>query len=601
MTGTQHRPAELEQAITEAVAAFHAGKLNQAESLCQQMIRRFSAYPDAFTTYGHLLMSARRNADSIAMFRRALEKDRSRIDLHVQLGNACTKAGQFKLAAQVLEDAEKEFPDNAEILNCQGNALTMQRKYAEAAKVFSKAIKILPDWPTPRENLCSMLYELRKYDEAVKEAQTLLSINPDNAVANNTLGVVMLEKEKTTEAIELLEKAMHSRPRDVAIVHNVGLAYSNAGNIEKAREMYRTALEIQPTRVEVLQQLLHITKMTDDAPEWKALDNIQKYYEVLPDKAKYQFHFSLGKAHADIGKYDKAFENYRRANEIKHDLINSDLSEAEERFECIKEIVTPAFLAKISAVASNSEKPVFIVGMPRSGSTLIEQIISSHPAANGGGEMTVFPELIGATETESGKALAEHLRSISSNDFKEIIAGCLAAFQEVDATAERVCDKQLANFLLLPLLVTMFPKATIVHCLRNPLDTCLSCYFNDFARSHFYTTKLEELGRFYRMYRDLMDTWQEQFDFRIHTVQYESLVENPEAESKKLIQAIGLTWDKACLAPHESQKGVRTASVAQVRQPIYKSSVNRWRAYADHLQPLVQALGPYGKTGNESN
>ncbi len=593
MSTTPSRPADLQKAIDQAVAAFNAGNLELADSLCRKMTRQFADQSDAFTTFGHFLMSTNRMNDAIPIFQRALEKTPSRHDLHVQLAHACTRSGQYDLASQVLEEAEKKFPDNAEITNATGNLLAKQGKHAEAADLFRQAISTLPDWVTPRENLCSMLYELRKYDAAETEANELLSIDSDNAVACNTLGIVKLEQEKTDEAISLLQKAIQLRPRDVTIIHNLGLAYSNSGELDKAREMYSHALEIQPTRVDVLLQLLHITKLTKTAPEWKLLENVARHYDLFPGKAKYQFHFSYGKAYADIGEHDEAFEHYAKANEIKHKLVNSNINEAKDRFENVKQIFTSDFLQRVIPCASSSEKPVFIVGMPRSGSTLVEQIISSHPAANGGGEMTEFPELVGATTATTGNAFAEYLRSRSAEQFTEILTTYLAAVEAIDPQAERVCDKQLANFVLLPLMATMFPNATIVHCLRDPRDTCVSCYFNDFARSHFYTTDLAELGQFYNMYRSLMDNWENSFDLRIHSIQYESLVENPEEESRRLIEAIGLPWNNACLSPHQNRKGVRTASVAQVREPIYRSSIGRWRNYAGHLEPLIATLGSY--------
>ena len=251
-----------------------------------------------------------------------------------------------------------------------------------------------------------------------------------------------------------------------------------------------------------------------------------------------------------------------------------------------------AFFERAAGLGSGSDRPVFIVGMPRSGTTLVEQIISSHPRAAGAGELPDIPWLIQRLPAElgSGAGYPGCVEALDRESVQRLAGSYLDRLGLVSATTDRVTDKLPMNYMHLGLIAVLFPNAVIVHCKRDPMDTCLSCYFQNFSRDLGFCFDLEDLGFYYRHYETLMAFWAEVLPLCIHDVAYEDLVKNPEDVSRGLIEACGLEWDPRCLSPHKNRRPVKTASSWQVRQPLYKTSVARWKRYEKHLGPLKSSL-----------
>jgi hypothetical protein len=303
--------------------------------------------------------------------------------------------------------------------------------------------------------------------------------------------------------------------------------------------------------------------------------------------------FALGKAFDDIGDAQKAFAHLTTGNRLHRSAHPYNVSDDLEQFAEIARALSPQTFSTLSGAGDPSRRPVFIVGMPRSGTSLVEQILASHPDVWGGGEQTVLERLLIERTPRAVSPLerARSLRDLQVSDLSSLGSDYVAEISKISSGALRVTDKMPLNFRFVGLIHLILPNAQIVHCRRDPLDTCLSCFAQNFSRGQDWSYDLEDLGRYYRGYERLMSHWREQTPpGRLLEISYEALVADLEGESRRLLAFCGLPWDSACLSFHETRRQVRTASVAQVRQPIYPRSVGRAVRYRPYLGPLMAAL-----------
>lgn len=317
--------------------------------------------------------------------------------------------------------------------------------------------------------------------------------------------------------------------------------------------------------------------------------------EAIPPPRRAALHFALGRLLDRRDDIDGAFRHYHAGNRIKAALAPFDAAAHAAYTDRLIEIFDQRFFAERAGFGSPSERPVFIVGMPRSGSTLVEQILSCHPDVTAAGEHDEMrriarrlPEAV-----ESTARFPDCVAAITPDIAAGLAAAYLASLERLDpppGDARRVADKMLGNFLRLGLIALMFPNARVIHCRRDPLDTALSCYVQSFERGMRFTYDLAHLGIAYRHYERLMAHWRRALPLAMLDVQYEALVADQEGTSRQIVDFCGLDWDPCCLAFHEKERQVRTASFWQVRQPLYASSVGRWRRYEAHLGPLIEAL-----------
>ncbi|HFD80779.1 MAG TPA: tetratricopeptide repeat protein [Gammaproteobacteria bacterium] len=311
-----------------------------------------------------------------------------------------------------------------------------------------------------------------------------------------------------------------------------------------------------------------------------------------PDRTRMRFH--LGALHEALGEYDLAFECIAQANRDKG--VHFDIDAHEAQLQRVIEVFSANRLQRMPRSSNTSSKPVFIVGMPRSGTTLVEQILASHPQVHGGGELPWIPRTVSNLAGTEGP-VTPYLHAIADLSAPQVDATAteyLERLTKLAPTAERITDKQMLNFLNLGLIALMFPRARVIHCTREPMDTCLSCYFLEFAEANEFTYELATLGRFHRQHERLMDHWKSVLDLSLMEVRYEELVTQQEATTRALLDFLDLQWDERCLRFHESRRQANTASYEQVRQPMYTGSVGRWKNYERHLGPLKAALGQGG-------
>lgn len=412
---------------------------------------------------------------------------------------------------------------------------------------------------------------------------------PGNFTAWANYGTILMHLEKTAEAAQALSRAHALEPRSVEVAVNLAALANQTGDGKRAQELYRHAATLAPDDTEIWYNLAQAKRFKADDPDIAGLERI--YDLANGDDARSIFAaFALGKAYEDAGCYDDAFRSYAEANRLKWRTVKFDLA-AEQRFAArLTEVFSRRFFAeRMGGVGSKSELPVFILGMPRSGTTLVEQIVASHDDVHGAGEIRDLRPLIASMFPGFPDGVAE----CAPPRWAELGDAYVKGLGKHAPKALRITNKNLWNFYLCGAIALALPNARIIHCRRSPLDTCVSCFGLHFAEGYEFSYDQEMLGAYYGVYRRVMDHWQRVLPVRILEVEYEQLVADPEPQARRLIEFCGLEWHDQCLEFHRSKRQVTTASAAQVREPVHARSVARWRRFEAHLEPLRKALGVY--------
>jgi tetratricopeptide (TPR) repeat protein len=437
----------------------------------------------------------------------------------------------------------------------------------EAAKSFAASIRIRPHYVEALQNLSDALRELTRHAEAISALRLAIELSPGNAQLHYNLGVLL---------------------RDM-------------GDLEEARRTFDRAIALDAGFVGAYYHRVRSGKVDSDSDIVNALEGLAARAGTFPANDRAMLHFALGKVHEDGGRYDEAFAHLLEANRWARSLVDYDEDATRRMVDRLINTFDAPLVAAKAGGGSESNLPIFIVGFPRSGTTLAEQILASHPEVHGGGELGFLGELASRALANDGAEIPypESLRDLSAESLRQLGNRYVERLVRLDPTAAHITDKNPGNIMHLGLIRLILPKAKIIHMQRDPVDTCLSCFSLRFAgNASSFVYDLGELGRYYRIYQRLMDHWRRVLPpGTVLEVQYENVVENLEAEARRIIDYCGLDWDERCLAFHESNRAVRTASVAQVRQPIYRSSMQRWRRYERHLGVLLRALDlPVTKT-----
>lgn len=431
-----------------------------------------------------------------------------------------------------------------------------------------------------------------KFSEAEKIYRTILSADPEQPDANHLLGLIRMEQEKDDEAVVLMEKALGLFPAASHFHHNIAGLYRRMGRLEEAEAGFREAIRLKPDYGEAYQGLAEMLKFQSDDPLIMQVDEQLKSGK-LEDTNRCYFHFAAGKILDDIGRYPEAFKHYVAGNK----LANRQFDTVSFR-DMVKNLLyysSASFAARTRRVGLDTEAPTFVIGMPRSGTTLVEQILASHSAVYGAGELNDM-KFVAARSQQLSQFDSPYpicLPGLKNEDYSVLGNGYLHRLRQMadDPKATRYIDKHPLNFQFVGLIYAMFPNARIIHTVRNPLDTCLSCFFQNFTKGQDYSFNLQSLAHFYNDYRRLMEHWETIYPGRIHTVRYEDMVENQEQETRRLLDFMGLEFEQGCIDFHETDRKVSTASFLQVRKPIYKTSRKRWVHYRQELEEFARLIG----------
>ena len=457
---------------------------------------------------------------------------------------------------------------------------------------FRRAIAADPELPEAHYNLGIVLENKGLGNQAVASYQKALTIKPDYVDALIRLGNLKKAQGYFDEGANCYLKAIEAMP-DSDIAHfNLAQVRMEQGRLDEAREIFQKLLNIKPDYTEAYRCVSRLIKF-----ETKTDVLIQKMENLfdqndLNDSKRLHLAFALGKAYEDLAEYEKSFTYYQEGNRIKRATFNYSTTDSIALFNLIKQVFDQTKFSGSFAADIKDITPIFILGMPRSGTTLVEQILASHPKVFGASELMDLQEAI--LQITASEHLQKAFNALVGNQermFPRIGAEYLKRLRGYGATAPYIIDKLPWNFMFIGLIRLAMPAAKIIHCQRDPMDTCFSIYKNLFIGEINYAYDLTELGEYYQLYEDLMQFWRRLFPKAFYDLHYERLVADQEQETKRLLDYCHLSWQGSCLNFHQTDRPVLTASSAQVRRPIYSDSVALWRYYELQLEPLKKALG----------
>ena len=501
--------------------------------------------------------------------------------LHARAGQALERR-EYAAAREGYQDLVNHDPRDAAARNGLGIALAQLGRYLEAEEELRRALGLMPSNPEAHLNLAGVLQSRGRYDDAEMPLKRALKLKPAYLDARVSLAMTYLFAGRLTEARDSYEKALRLSPRNVRALVGIGQIDALEGRFEQAEAAYRRALEVEPGSSAAWAALVWLRKMTREDAAWvRRAEEIAVGGLTPIDEATLRF--AIGKYYDDVGDFARAFRSYQRANELHRLRAEPYDRERRTRFvDAMVHLYTDEAVERARAApVSESERPVFVVGMPRSGTSLVEQIIASHPSAYGAGELNFWTIVVRKHEATIRRGLLPApVRRKLAAEYLKVLAGH-------SADALRVVDKAPVNADYLGLIHRAFPRARIINMQRDPIDTCLSCYFQQFAPSFNYTLELADLAHYYREHQRLMAHWRRVLPAGVMLdVPYAELTADQEQWSRRIIEFIGLPWDARSLAFEQTTRVVNTASVWQVRQKMYRSSVERWRNYEKFIGPL---------------
>ena len=604
------------------VIAHQVGKNDMAVDLIQKAIKFNPDSPDFYVTCAEAYRALRQYELAISCLQDALSRRSGFAGAHLNLGNVYRDMGLLAEAEEQYRQAANIQPDFSVAHNNIGLILKETNREPEAIDCFKKAIAISPGNVEALSNLGNTLFNLNRVDEAIKQYELALEIAPDYAVAHCNLGNALKVNGRTEDAMTHYRRAIAIDPGFAMALCSLGTALDDLGRPEDAIAEYQRALAIQPDYAQAHHNLgnaldkvgrqkdaiAHYQRaiaLTPDyaeayrnlarlSPKTVPLDALTRLLEkpALSERDAIHCHFALGDTYAGDAKHDIAFAHYASGNALKRKAINYDPQTYAAYIDSLIKVYSKDWIRTWGPDGSSSDLPVFIVGVPRSGTSLVEQIVSSHPQVHGAGELVAMVNLENGLpdRIQSATPYPECMPLLTGPDTLNLAQTYLDELTRHCGPEKRITDKLPGNFLGIGLIKKLFPNARIISCQRNAMDVCTSNFFNYFEFGNEYSFDLEELGRHYLDSRRLMKHWHDVFPSQIFTVQYESLVTNQETITRQLIGYLGLEWDDRCLDFHESTRAVNSFSSRQVRERIYTRSVDRWKLYEEQLAPLAAVL-----------
>jgi len=573
------------------------------------------------------LQATGRNEDAIACYETLLIAEPTHPEANYGLATLFAQLGRIGEAVARYRAALAADPDFAEASYGLGKLLAFSDSAEEAVGCFLHALDVDPDYIEVRVGLGITLSRLERGQEAMAAFEAVLAAEPDHAEAHNGIGVLLDRRRRHAEAIEHYAAALARRPDYVDAMGGMANALKNIGRHDEALALarrvvarqpnfapaasllgsilaelgsmkealaeFRRGLALAPERVESSFNIVNLAKVGSDDDALRALETALQRLSSLSVQEQCAVHFGLAKAYDDIGERDRGFAHLLEGNAVKRSRTEYDEAVTLASMEHLCRVFTAELLTRRKGWGDASTVPVFIVGMPRSGTTLVEQILASHRAVFGAGERTALQQQVDRLSAErlGAAPFPEAVWTMGAEELCRMGADYVDGLRSLSPDTARITDKMPGNFIYIGLIRLILPNARIIHVVRDPVDTCLSCFSKVFAGDHPFSYELGELGRYYRAYQRLMAHWRSVLPpDAMLDVEYEALVQDFEPQARRIVSYCGLDWDPACLEFYKTPRPVHTASMVQVRQPIYRSSVGRWRPDAALLRPLLAAL-----------
>ncbi len=583
---------QLEFRYNLGLALLDRGSAREALEAFDRVLQSRPGLADALNARGNALRALGRTDEAIEAHREAVEAAPRNPELRNNLGCALEAAGRVQAAEATFREALEQRPDHPDVPLNLALLLLHRQRADEAEAVLEGLLARHPRSGAGLHNLGHLLAETGRAGEAEARYREALAIDPTLAATHQSLGNLLLDRNELEAAEAEHREALALRPTSPQAHRDLGIVLSVLGRTGEAEQCYREALALQPDYAPAYAYLASIKRFEANDADLAAIEALLAR-DDLADDDRCSLHYAAARAHDQIGSGPaQVFEHVGAGARIKRATFDYDIAADEAGFERIAAACDGARGAPHAGAGDPTPAPIFIVGMPRSGTTLVEQILASHPSVHGADERSDLARVVADQDRATGQAFPDWLADLDDATATDLGGAYRAAVVDT-APAARVTDKMPENFRFLGVIPRILPRARIVHVRREPADTCLSCYLHLFLDKARWSYDLGELGRFYRAYDRLMQHWHEVLPGdRLLELRYEDLVAAPEAQIRRLLDFCDLDWDPACLAFHATRRAVPTPSLVQVREPVYDRSVGRWRRYADGLGPLFEALGP---------
>jgi len=580
--------------INKLLSLVKKNKLQQALKLGTRLCKSEAYNADAWSLLGSIHGQLGDYTKALEASQKALALQSSRIDALSNAAFASLSLGHADNAAQYYTDAINLSPESAQFHNGLGCSLRMARKYTEAIPVLQRAITLQPAYAEPHYNLALIFKAQGLIRHAIDSFRKALLYKPNAEAVMLELATCLQQDGNCDEALTIYNNILKTNPNHRWAQTGKASTYEMQGDYDQAWQTIsplKNSIEKDAAVAEVYATCASRLGKQDDAKK-----AIEKYLSSpgLNTKTNQDrissMNFKLGLINEKSAKYDDAFECYKRANELNFNREEAD--QAVKFMTHTREFFTADLFKSATLASTTSESIIFIVGMPRSGTSLVEQILTSHTKVHGAGESEALTESVSAFlsksevceyEFDNKKIFQQTQLNTAANNYLKTL------FKGIDKNLF-VTDKMPHNFLRLGMVALLFPGAKIIHCMRDPMDTCLSIYANSLSAAHPYANDLTSLGEHYKAYSELMNHWRSVLPVSLYDIHYEKLVESPEDEIKRMLDFIHLPWEDGCLNYHHNERQVTTISYDQVRQPLYKSSIGRWQRFTKQLTPLKRAI-----------
>ena len=586
-----------------AVVYIGGGDFVRGEIACRRALSLAPDFAEAHNNLGNALRGQGKLDEAEGAFRRAMAIDPDYFEALANCGAMLRDAGRADTAEPILRKALSLRPGSVDAyvqlaINCQmqseprGGTADIKAS-DEALNLLTRAVALDPTRGEAFLLIARILAGRGKTQGAITACRRALKARPDQPSVLNLLGRLLRETEDITAAIDYCRQALVQSPDAPDILNNLGIALLESGDLDGAAQALRQAIAAAPQTITTYINLASARKFKAGDPEIAVME---KALADLPldDRNAIGLRYALGKVCDDIGEHERAFALFSEGSAMKRKRVNYNEAGILRLFDRIRHVFSPEFVAEKSGLGDAEARPVFIVGMPRSGSTLIEQILASHPAVQGLGEVKHLHNAILSLDEGFSPSMRypELAHMMDASQLQAIASHYRRAIPVAGDGKTMTTDKMLTNYYYVGLIYLLFPNARVIYSRRNAIDTCLSCYSKLFREEMAYTYELGELTRYHKKCTQLMEHWKKVLpDGFILDVDYENVVGDIETEAKRIVAHCGLDWDAACLDFHKNERSIKTASAAQVRRPLYASSVERWRKYGAAIEPLAAMLG----------
>ena len=570
-------PSEQLQPI---INLYNQGQLQQALSESSQLLERFPNSVVLYNIAGACNAGLMQFDAAINNYKQALKIKPDYAHAYNNMGNTLSEKGDLEAAIENYKQALKIKPDYVQAYNNIGIALKDKGDLEAAIESYKQALKIKPNYAQAYNNMGIALKGKGDLSAAISSYKQALKIKPDYAQAFNNMGNALSEKGDLEVAIQSYKQALKIKPDYAEAYSNMGSALKDKGDLEAAIESYKQALKIKPDYAEVYRNLSNIHRYKEHDEYFLKMQSLCQSSSVS-DEQRCHLNFALSKASEDLNEVGQSFNYLKIGNELRKKILSYDIKKDIELFSQLKKSYPS--IALQSVVESSDLKPIFILGMPRSGTTLVEQIVSSHSEVTGAGELSYVSKFGGPTARGAIKPNAKMIL-----DFRQRYIEALKKRSDVRSI---VTDKMPQNFLYVGLIFSAFPDAKVIHVNRDPAATCWSNYKHYFIDKGLgYCYDLDDTVTYFGLYTDLMQFWLGHYGDRIYNINYDNLTMNQDDETRKLIEYLELEWENDCLSPQHNKRSVRTVSQQQVRQKVYQGSSQQWHKFEPYLNGAFDQL-----------